>query len=99
MGMVPLRILVLQLVTFIILAPVVHSRCVLAANAWNCQKICDLEAQCGAWTFDGNDGKCFLKYRYGWTVKPESNVYSGRRGNKEMWKNYDFEGADLPNIC
>ena len=89
------------IVSFLSASVQVNAYCaVKVENKEDCQKVCDLVTDCGAWTFDSTGytsdtfSKCFLKTRHGWTSNPVRGCYSGFK-NGTAYEDTDFSGADL----
>ena len=56
----------------------VKSICSISCNTrQDCQAICDLATDCGAWDFIRDEKKCYLKHRFGWCPNPGSGNDSG----------------------
>ena len=67
-----------------------------AASRQDCQKICDLVANCETWTFEKDLKDCLIKHRDGWTRKASPFRDSGVK-NQGPWyePDVDYYGGDI----
>ena len=66
----------------------------------DCQVMCDVVTDCGAWTYDTSRGKCFMKKRNGWTHQYKKGNFSGLKNNGPAYEaDTDFIGGDLDCPC